>query len=160
MSLFTDSGSVFINGHTPQHCTYRELKGLNLLTEKIFAIVRPVVDRCISEYFYIREYRPELSGLFKDFDTFLDRFLDIRNLLVLDYHNLSNREFLVDGDGVVDPRVEIIDFYDIPRIESFLGVSGLSDFHMMKSSKPKDFLLTDEQLRRITDYFNDHGHKP
>lgn len=160
MSLFTDTGAVFINGHTPQHCTYRELQDLNLLTEKVFAVVRPEVDRCISEYFYIRDYRPDLGVLFDDFDSFLDLFLDRSNLLVFDYHNLPNREFLINREGVVDPCIEVIDFFDIPRIESYLGVTGLSDCHMMKS-KREDGLKPDErQFRRITDYFNGYGHKP
>jgi len=45
----------YINGHSPQHCTYRELKEMGLLTNKIFTVIRPNIDRVISEYFYLRK---------------------------------------------------------------------------------------------------------
>lgn len=159
MSLFTSTGSVFINGHTPQHATYRELVELNLVTGRIFTVVRPDVDRCVSEYFYIHEHRPDLKTLFEGFDSFLDVFLDRRNALVFDYHNLPAREFLVNKSGRLEPSIEIINFFDIDRIESFLGVKGLRHFHVMKSVREPGFKLSEEQVQRISAYFSDHDRK-
>lgn len=158
MSLFTDTGSVFINGHTPQHCTYRELEELNLVTKRVFAIVRSDVDRCISEYFYIQRHRPDLNALFNGFDQFLNVFLDKRNTLLFDNHNLPVREYIINKHGDIEPSIEIINFFDVARIESFIGVSGLSDFHAMQSDRPSGFHLSLPQQERIIDYFNRYDH--
>lgn len=158
MSLFTATGSVFINGHTPQHCTYRELEELNLVTKRVFTIVRPDVDRCISEYFHIQRHRPDLKGLFNGFDQFLDLFLDKRNKLLFDHHNLPVREFILNKQGDIEPSIEIIDFYNVQRIESFLGVKGLTEFHVMRSERPAGFQLSILQQERIIDYFNRYDH--
>jgi hypothetical protein len=32
---------IYINGHTPQHCTFSELEQLGLLTDKIFTVAVP-----------------------------------------------------------------------------------------------------------------------
>jgi hypothetical protein len=66
MKLFTSTGSIFINGHTPQHCTFKELEELNLLTDKVFTIIRPEIDRVVSEYFYIKNNRPDLIKTHKN----------------------------------------------------------------------------------------------
>ena len=133
MSLFTSSGSVSINGHTPLHCTYIELERLNLLTDKIFTIIRPEVDRVVSEYFYILENRLDLSRLFKSFDEFLDLLLDYNNTLLFDNHNLSNKEFLINESGVIDEKIKIFDFFNTEEIEDYLELKGLDKIHKMKS---------------------------
>jgi hypothetical protein len=158
MSLHNTTGSISINGHSPQHCTLRELEDLNLVTKRVFTIVRSEVDRCISEYFYISRYRHDLKKLFNGFDQFLDLFLDKRNTLLFDHHNLPVREFLLNKHGRIEPSVEIINFFDVARIESFLGVSGLSDFHELRSDKPSGFHLSLLQQERIIDYFNHYDH--
>jgi|688.fasta_scaffold259503_3 hypothetical protein len=71
MSLFTSTGSIFINNHTTQHCTYRELNELNLITDKVFTIVRNEVDRT--------NMRPDISSKFNNFDEFLDLFFNKDN---------------------------------------------------------------------------------
>ena len=158
MSLFTSTGSVFINGHTPQHCTYRELVELNLVTNRVFTIVRSDVDRCVSEYFYIQQYRPDLNALFNGFDQFLNVFLDKRNTLLFDLHNLPVREFILNKQGDIESSIEIIDFFDVARIESFLGVSGMSDFHLMRSDRPSEFHLSLLHQEQINDYFHHYDH--
>ena len=158
MSLFTSTGSVFINGHTPQHCTYRELDELNMLTDRVFTVIRSDVDRCISEYFYIQCHRPDLQALFKGFDQFLDLYLDKRNVLLFDHHNLPVREYIINKQGEIASSIEIIDFFDVARIESFLGVTGLSEFHVMRSDRPSGFHLSMIQQERIIDYFNRYDH--
>ena len=160
MSLFTSTGSIFINGHTPQHCTYRELAELNLIGERVFTVVRPDLDRCVSAYFYIQRHRPDLNRLFDSFDGYLDLFLDSRNALLFDYHNLPAREFIMDRDGNIDPSIEVIDFFDIPRIESFLHVKGLAAFHEMRSDRTSEFMISKAQEERILQYFKEYDHKP
>jgi hypothetical protein len=151
MSLFTSTGSILINGHTPQHCTYRELNELNLITDKVFTIVRNEVDRTISEYKYVKNMRPDISSKFNNFDEFLDLFLNKDNSLMFDFHNLSNKEFLVDETGYINDKIEVIDFFDIKKIESYLGINGLSNFHEM--SFIDDIKVTDIQIKRIKDYY-------
>ena len=160
MSLYTNTSSVFINGHTPQHCTYRELVELNIVTKRVFAVVRPDVDRCVSEYFYAQKYRPDIVGLFDDFDSFLDLFLDRRHTQMFDQHNLPSREFLLNKQGEIEPTIEVIDFFDIPRIETFLGVTGLARFHELRSIRDPNFRLSTEQEQRIISYFRDYEHNP
>ena len=147
MSLFTSTGSIFINGHTPQHCTYRELNELNLLTDKMFTIVRPETERVLSEYFYILEKRPDLKKLFTDFDSFLELFLDEKNSLLFDNHNLSNNDFLINSDGLIDERIKIFDFFDIRGLEEYLGITGLNSIHEMKTIKKN--ILTNEHVNKI-----------
>jgi hypothetical protein len=151
MSLFTSTGSIFINGHTPQHCTYRELNELNLITDKVFTIVRNEVDRTISEYKYVKNMRPDISSKFNNFDEFLDLFLNKDNSLMFDFHNLSNKEFLVDETGYINDKIEVIDFFDIKKIEDYLGINGLSNFHEM--SFVDDIEISEIQIQRIKDYY-------
>ena len=160
MSLFTATESVFINGHTPQHCTYRELAELNLVGDRVFTVVRSDLDRCVSEYFYIKRHRPNVKRLFDSFDGFLDLFLDKRNTLLFDYHNVPTREFIINRQGNIEPSIEIIDFFDIARIESFLDVKGLTAFHEMRSARTLAFSLSKKQEQRIQKYFNDYDHQP
>jgi len=154
MSLFTSTGSIFINGHTPQHCTYSELDELNLLTNKIFTIVRPEYERVLSEYFYILEKRPDLKELFTDFDSFLELFLDKKNSLLFDNHNLSNKDFLINSKGEIDPKIKIFDFFDVNGIEEYLQINGLNKFHKMKTNKIN--LITDEHSKKISNFYNDN----
>jgi hypothetical protein len=153
MSLFTSSGSVFINGHSPQHCTYNELERLNLLTDKIFAIIRPEVDRVVSEYFYILENRLDLSRLFKSFDEFLDLFLDYNNTILFDNHNLSNKEFLVNEFGVIDEKIKIFDFFNTEEIEDYLKLKGLDKIHKMQS-KNKKHILENHHIEKIKKFYD------
>ena len=135
MSLFTSTGSIFINGHTPQHCTYLELKELGLLTDKIFTIIRPEIERVVSEYFYVLEWRPEVKKLFNGFDEFLDIFLDKKNNLIFDNHNLSNMDFLINEKGEIEENIKIFDFFNYEEIEDYIGIKGLNRIHEMKSIK-------------------------
>lgn len=156
MSLFTSTGSIFINGHTPQHCTYRELDELNLLTDKIFTIVRPEIDRVVSEYFYILEERHDLKELFKNFDEFLDLFLNKNNYLLFDNHNVPNKEFLINRYGKIDERIKIFDFFDVEVIENYLGLKGLSNIHENKSNKNYS-ILKKEHIIKINKFYNENS---
>jgi hypothetical protein len=151
MKLFTATGSVFINGHTPQHCTYRELADLNMLTNKIFTILRPEVDRVISEYFYIKTHRPDLNAYFQTFEEFLDLFLNHENRLMFDFHNLSNKEFLINLEGEISSDIQIIPFFDIPSIEAFLERDGLSYYHAFQTFRTEE--IDGKSVARIQEYY-------
>jgi len=156
IKLFKKRGekSIYINGHTPQHCTFKELEQLGLLTDKIFTIIRPEIDRVISEYFYLKKMAPNKSKMFNNFDEFLDIFLDKKNCLLFDYHNVSNKEFLTNKLNYVDERIKIFDFFDTESIENYLGIKGLSQFHEMKPNQDRyNFMLTEEQKIRINNFF-------
>jgi hypothetical protein len=152
MKLFTSTGSIFINGHTPQHCTFKELEELNLLTDKVFTIIRPEIDRVVSEYFYIKNNRPDLKILFNSFDEFLDLFLDEKNYILFDYHNVPNKEFLLNKDGIIDKKIKIFDFFDIESIEEYLGIFGLNKFHEYQI-KNKKIELTSKQINKIKNFY-------
>lgn len=152
MKLFSSTGSIFINGHTPQHCTYRELEELNLLTDNIFTVVRPEIDRVISEYFWLKDINHPMAKNFNTFDDFLDLFLDKKNNLLFDNHNLSNSEFLINSKGKIDPKIKIFSFFDIKSIESHLNVCGLSNYHYFKTNK--NIFITEKQKNRIKKFYD------
>jgi hypothetical protein len=155
MSLFTSTGSIFINAHTPQHCTYKELKELGLLTRKVFTIVRPEMDRVVSEYFYILEKRPDLKRLFNNFDEFLELFLNKENSNLFDNHNLSNSEFLINETGEIDNNIKIFNFFDKEGIEEYLGLSGLDNFHCNKTDSSKKLnILKEKHIEKIKEFYD------
>lgn len=153
IKLFTSTFKTFINNHTPQHSTYKELKELNLLTEKIFTIIRSEVDRTISEFFYLKKFKPELSDTFSNFDEFLDLFLNKKNSSLFDNHNLPNKFFLEDVEGNISSDIKIFNYFDIEQIENYLGITGLNNYHELKTEK-NNFVLNETQLNRIQNYFN------
>ncbi len=146
--------SVFVNGHTLQHCTYRELESRDLIKKnfQIFTIIRNPIDRTISEYFYIQAYRPDLLKYFKTFDEFLNVFLSKYNTTLFDNHNISSFDFLINKEGKIDEKIKIFQFFETEKIEEFLGQSGLSNFHELKTNK-NNFTLNENQKIKIVNYF-------
>ncbi|MCC6932291.1 MAG: hypothetical protein IT292_03445 [Deltaproteobacteria bacterium] len=151
ISLYTDSGAALINGHTPQHVTSRELEDLGFVTDelRIFTIIRSPIDRVISEYFYLLKKRPDLNTLFSSFDEFLDN----KNNNLFDNHNLSSGEFLVNHAGLIEQRIEIVNFFDIAKLESFIGLEGLKEFHFNCGEK-SSLELSPAQLNKILAFFS------
>jgi len=152
MSLYSDNGSVFINGHTPQHCTFRELNDLGVLTDKIFTVLRPDVERTISEYFWLRERKAEVIRFFSNFDEFLDLFLNKENSHLFDNHNLPNSDFLIDKSGRIDSRIKIFNYFDSQAIEQYLGMTGLGNHHHFKTQKNEE--ISERQRKRIMDFYS------
>lgn len=151
MSMLAFLNGTKINNHSPQHCTYRELEELNLLTDKIFTIVRSEIDRVVSEYFYILQHRKDLNNLFEGFDEFLELFLDKKNYSLFDYHNLSNNEFLINNNGVIDSKIKIFNFFEIEKIENYLGLNGLKNYHEYKTQKYD--ILEQRHVNKIKNFF-------
>lgn len=153
VSLLRKNGTILINGHTPQHCTFRELQELGLLTEEVFAIKRNEIDRTVSEYFWCKKNRQDINYLFDTFDEFLELFLNKDNYQLFDYHNLSNKEFLINSDGIIDSSIKIFDFFDYKKIEQYLGFPGLKHYHENQTQSEK-FFLEDYQIEKIKKFYD------
>ncbi|MCF8405741.1 MAG: sulfotransferase family protein [Bacteroidales bacterium] len=155
-NLFTATGAIFINGHTPQHCTFRELEDLGFISDdvRIFSILRNPINRAISDYFYFRDHRPDIFDLFKNFTGFLDLYLDPENYPLFDNHNLSNYEYLADHTGIISEKITIFKFFNIPEIEKFLGFEGLGRFNHYKTAKG-NLEINKRNLKRMKNYFSE-----
>ena len=100
-------------GHSPQHCTLRELRELGITcnaSTQAFAVVRRPVERVVSEFNRLTH----LGWISKDLgiDDFLDEFLDSSEAALKrwDAHQLSCAEYLRDADGHVSQDVHIMHY--------------------------------------------------
>jgi hypothetical protein len=156
MTFYDIKGKNKINRHTPQHCTFRELEDLSALTENIFTIVRPNIDRVVSEFFYIKIRRPDVDKKYKNFDGFLDLFLDKRNSVLFDNHNLSNNDFLINKFGEIDSKIKIFNFFDIKSIEEYLGLKGLGKYKINCSQSTHSGLKFEKRyIDRINKFYEE-----
>ena len=154
ISFFTSTGSIYINGHTPQHCTFKEIKELNLIDEKfkIFTVVRDPVGRVISEYAYLKSLDHPIIRNIDTNDEFLDLFLNMKNYSLFDNHNLSQFEFLSDSNGQIPEEIKIFRFFDIDGIEEFLGLTGLANFNCLKK-RNNSTSFSEQQINRIKEFY-------
>jgi len=125
--LFVDDGSVMVNGHTPQHMTWREILQAGWKTPpefRIVTLVRHPIERVLSEYRYIRMFRKDLLAYAESPSAFLDAFLEdsVAARRRFDNHNVSILEFLKNQDGYLDPNIEI---YLVDEMNSLMGSLGL-----------------------------------
>jgi hypothetical protein len=125
--LFVDDGSVMVNGHTPQHLTWLEIlrAGWRAPSDfRVAALVRHPVDRVISEFHYIKAYRPDLADSTQGPTSFLDEFLcDTEAARArFDNHNVGICDFLAGPDGEVDPAIEIYPICDMDRLVGSFGL--------------------------------------
>lgn len=125
--LFNGDGSVLVNGHTPQHMTWREFSNAGWTPEsgfRVCALVRHPVDRAISAFRYIHASRPHLVPLAQTPSMFLDTFLsgDAALAARLDYHNLSIHAFLQNQEGEIDPAIEIWPLQEMDRFMASMGL--------------------------------------
>lgn len=111
--LFTDTGELLVNCHTPQHLTYRELEqwGWNLENGfRVAALVRHPIERVLSAFRYIHLKRPDLvNQVGSQPSVFLDHFLSKspETSARFDQHNLGLLDFLSNSQGEVDERIFI-----------------------------------------------------
>lgn len=125
--LFVADGSVKVNGHTPQHMTWRELQDAGWNKENPFRVctlVRHPIDRVISAFQYIFASRPDLKPIAQSTTTFLRKFLssDPLGTACFDNHNLPIHEFLEGRDGKIDPIIEI---WPVQKMDEFMETLGL-----------------------------------
>ena len=85
--------------HSPQHTTYRVLKGMNMVPDgfEVVSFVRDPVERFLSEYAWRR------TGVLQD--EFAERFFSHDPELFWDNHHLSQYDFLDPGFGEIEIRL-------------------------------------------------------
>lgn len=125
--LFVADGSVMINGHTPQHMTWLELLNAGWRTPpgfRVAALVRHPVDRVISEFQYIKVYRPDLKDSTLNPTSFLDEYLHDAPYTAarFDNHNLGIHDFLSGPDGEIDTTIDIYPINEMDRMVESLGL--------------------------------------
>lgn len=142
--------------HSEQHCTYKEILKTKKLNSdlKIFSIIRHPIDRVISEYNWLDKLKKNRN---KNFDIFLDNFLNKENFRYFDNHNLSNFDYLSDDNGEICDDIKIFKFFDNEGISNFLNLNKNFDLHTNISPK-KIKEITTEQKERILDFYKDDLH--
>lgn len=161
ISFFTSTGSVFINGHTPQHITFREIQNLGIDKDEFlfFTIIRNPVERVISEYKWLCDTNWHTRNKTKigedwNFDIFLEHFLNYDNSSIFDNHNLSNFDYIVNLKGEIDNRIQLVNFFDIEKIEKIVGYSGLKNYREYKgNSHPIE--LNSNHIDKIKRFYSD-----
>jgi hypothetical protein len=90
-------------------------------------LVRHPVDRVISEFNYVKAYRPDLHDSVRSTSLFLDEFLrDTRAAAIrFDHHNLSIRDFLIGRDGEVEASIELYPIKEMDRLIASLGLGPI-----------------------------------
>lgn len=120
-------GSVMVNGHTPQHLTWRELVRMGWITPpgfRVVALVRHPQDRVASAYRWVRVYRPDLARYTRSPRVFLKNFFS-RNparFAKFDQHNLGLLDFVCDAHGTIPPDIEL---WPLAQIDALLHSLGL-----------------------------------
>jgi len=156
ISLISTTGSVFVNGHTPQHITFREIQelGLDKNRFRFFAVIRDPLERIISEYNYLLEKRPDISAHFHDFDSFLELFLNPEKSSLFDNHNLSSVEYITNKQGKIDHRISLVRYFDAAHLEQIIGLTGIRNYKEQKSNKTITS-VPPKHLGRIKDFYRE-----
>lgn len=160
--LFVDDGSVLVNGHTPQHLTWRELVSAGWHTPpgfRVAALVRHPVDRVKSAYRYVLCYRPDLHYLGTTPSEFLSSFLSREPQIFLkyDHHNLGLLDFLRNESGNVESSIFTMALQDMNVWLAELGLPEIEPSQYRNVTKGlrvfPDFGASD--LDRIRDYYSE-----
>lgn len=160
-------------GHSPQHCTLKELSAEfpnRLKNFKIIAIYRDPIDRCISDYNY------EIGHLCHDytsFDDFLDQYLSLSEeaLDKFDNHQLPTKKYIEDANGNVSDKVVVFKysptvvenigkylFKDPEKRKKFKNLAELDLTKKMSGLKVKRMQrkdLSELQIKRIRKFFQE-----
>lgn len=126
--LFVPDGSVMVNGHTPQHLTWRELGAMGWVTPpdfRVITIVRHPVDRVLSAYRYAKAYRSELSKYVRNPNDFIGHFFDEEGeaYTQFDQHNLGILDFIRGADGQPAKEIEV---WPLRRMDELLASFDLA----------------------------------
>jgi hypothetical protein len=141
--------------HTEQHYTFKEIVSNKKYSSeyRIFSIIRHPIDRVLSEYNYIVKMG---KTRYKDFNIFLDSFLNKNNFRYFDNHNLSNFDYLSNEDGEISDKIKIFKFFDEEGISNFIGAEKQIGHFNISTKVIKE--ITDEQKERILDFYKDDIH--
>lgn len=128
--LFVEDGSILVNGHTPQHLTWREFLAAGWQTPpdfRVAALVRHPIDRVLSAYRYVLCYRTDLQYLGTTPKDFLASFLSSDPLIGRKYdnHNLGLLDFLRDASGKVDSSIFCMALQDMSLWLAELGLPNI-----------------------------------
>ena len=176
-SLFEENGDKgillsphqLINGTSPQHQCLDNLTWLNMIPENfvIFTVIRPDVDRFISEYNWLLKRKVLTTET--SFSQFLDDFLNVENCEKYDNHNMPNSWFLKDTSShwnciMKIPYEELYNNQDggVEKIIALLNKELCIDFEVPKEevykndSKSKVRLdpsqVSEDDRKRIIEY--------
>lgn len=153
--LFVADGALMINGHSPQHLTWREYLSMGWTTPsdfRIAALVRHPVDRVISAYRYIHTFRPDLRRHAADPSAFLDVFLSLEpeTSLIFDQHNLGNLDYIVGTNGAPDESIQLWHMHDMNKLFAELGLSPVTlDERRNATQQPASCEFRPDQIDRI-----------
>jgi len=139
------SSTDFINGHSPQHSTYLELKKWNMIPSdfRIISVIRNPYERFISEFNYQKGH---LGRDYLNLELFTKSFFNPDNRYDWDNHQLSCSEFLRSSNA------EIIRFENLH--EDFERLTGLKmNQHILKSKTELKFEDLDAKYKRIIEEF-------
>ncbi|MDA0728870.1 MAG: sulfotransferase family 2 domain-containing protein [Bacteroidetes bacterium] len=128
--LHIADGSVMVNGHTPQHLTWGELRQMGWVTPpgfRVVALVRHPVDRVLSAYRYARLYRRDLAQFTASPSDFVTHFFseDAEVFGRFDQHNLGILDFLRDEEGRVDESIEVWPLNNMDDLLASLGLPAV-----------------------------------
>lgn len=122
-----------VNNHSPQHCSYEEIKqilraqGKNINNYRIIAFVRDPFHRLISDLFFYgvvdadtprHEIHGRVMRMFREPSSVNGVYED------WDRHLAPQHEFILDRSGRVPPNTVVINTQDIDRVLPKLGFDG------------------------------------
>ena len=161
--LFVTNGAVMTNNHTPQHLTWRELLQLGWSTPKgyrVAALVRHPIDRVLSAFRYIQQYRKDLLPYANNASEFLNNFLsrDHESTARFDNHNKSLLDFLSDESGAIDKCIHI---RPMEQVDSWLKELSLPKITIQERKNVTSLLsenlpkFNKENIERIKDFYKE-----
>ena len=162
--LFIPDGSVRINGHTPQHLTWKEYLKLGWSPHngfKVVTLVRHPIERVISEFRYIHSHRPDLVKIAATRKTFLDAFLtkDPASRKMFDNHNLGILDFLENESGQIDPIIDIRPVHQMSDLMRSFGLPSVPETERRNvtwksKGKEEKYIFLPEEIERIETFYS------
>jgi hypothetical protein len=164
-TLYSENPSEFFNNmHSPQHCTFIEIKTIfdeNTINNfhLIFTIVRNPFDRMVSEFHFYSNYVQNIPIEYEnivdfqsEFEIFCQRILN--GEIIDDNHQLPQYLYLINEFDKIDPRITILRYESIHQdVKNYLNLS--LSYHENKSNRPEkcENYYNDSCKKLIVDYY-------